>query len=80
MKFIKIRDEVIMPKLVDMLGKAMAEHVGKEARFATAGARDDHERLQITVEKTCSDPRFLGMWGKSQAQKQKKEWLELLHD
>ena len=78
MKFIQIRDEVIVPKLVDMLGKTMAESLSRESRFATAGAKDDNERLHITVEKTCSDERFIGMWGTAQADKQKEEWLELL--
>lgn len=78
MKFIEIRDEVIRPKLVDMLGRAMAETIYKNAGFATVGARGDRESLQVFVEKTCSDPRVVGMWGTSQAEKQKMEWLDLL--
>lgn len=78
MTFIEIRDDVIKPKLTDMLGKAMAEIICKNAGFATAGVRGDQETLQVFLEKACSDPRFVGMWGTSQAETQKREWLELL--
>jgi hypothetical protein len=78
MTFIEIRDDVIKPKLIDILGKAMAESIYKNAGFATLGVRGEQETLQAFLEKTCSDPRFVGMWGTSQAEKQKREWLELL--
>lgn len=78
MKFIEIRDDVIKPKLIDMLGKAMAETIYKNAGFATACVRGERETLHVFLDKTCSDPRFVGMWGTSQAEKQKMEWLELL--
>jgi len=78
MKFIEIRDDVIKPKLIDILGRAIAETIYKKAGFATVGARGDQETLQVFVDKTCSDPRFVGMWGTSQAERQKMEWLDLL--
>lgn len=78
MKFSSIRDKVIKPKLIDILGKSLAEEIYTNARFAAAKGKDDRECLQYFVEKTCSDPHFLGMWGTAQAQKQKKEWLDLL--
>lgn len=78
MKAAFIRDKVIKPKLVDMLGHKMAEDICNEARFASMSAKEEKEQLEIFVEKTCSDPRFIGMWGTSQASKQKSEWLSLL--
>lgn len=78
MKFVSIRDKVIKTKLIDILGRAIAEEIYTNARFASIKGRDDRECLQYFVEKTCSDPRFLGMWGTAQARKQKKEWLDLL--
>jgi hypothetical protein len=78
MRFDIIRDDIIVPKLVDMLGNAMARDIFSNARFAASGARGEREILRVFVEKTCSDPRFLGMWGTVQAEKQKLEWLDLL--
>lgn len=78
MKFYAIRDNVILPKLVDMLGKAMAKDIHRNAGFAAVGAREERETLRIFVEKACSDPRFVGMWGTAQAEKQKLEWLDLM--
>ena len=78
MKFIFIRDKIITPKLVDMLGHKMAEDISKRARSSATTAREEKEQLKLYVEKTCSDPRFIGMWGTAQAQKQKQEWLDLM--
>ena len=78
MKFSSIRDKVIKPKLIDMLGKTMAEEIYTYARFASAKGKNDRESLHYFVDRTCSDQRFLGMWGTAQADKQKKEWLDLL--
>ena len=78
MEFSSIRDKVIKLKLIDMLGKTLAEEIYTNARFASAAGKDDRERLQYFVDKACSDQRFLGMWGTAQAQKQKKEWIDLL--
>ena len=78
MKYSTIRDKVIKPKLIDMLGEALAEEIYTNAWFDSAKGKDDRECLQYFVDKTCSDQRFLGMWGTAQAQKQKKEWLNLL--
>ncbi len=78
MRFIDIRDDVVKSKLTDMLGRVIAENILKNAGFATAGVRGERETLQVFLEKTCSDPRFVGMWGTCQAEKQKQEWLELL--
>ena len=78
MKFQFILDNVIKPKLVDMLGRKMTEDLFREAQFSSANANDDSERLRQFVDVTCSDSRFIGMWGTAQAEKQKKEWLNLL--
>jgi hypothetical protein len=77
MKSAFIRDKVIKQKLVDVLGQKMAEDICNEARFASISESDEKKQLEIFVEKTCSDPRFIGMWGTSQASKQKSEWLNL---
>ncbi len=78
MKFINIRDKVIKPKLIDMLGKTLAEDIYTTAQFATASTNDDRQKLRIFIDKICSDPRFIGMWGTAQADKQSREWFELL--
>lgn len=78
MNLITIRNQVIMPKLIDMLGRTMAEDIFQKSSFAAAGASNDQEALHMFLEKTCSDPRFIGMWGTRQAEKQKTEWLLLL--
>ena len=78
MKLAFIRDRIIKQKLIDILGHKMAEDICNEARFASISAKEEKEQLEIFVEKTCSDPRFIGMWGTSQALKQKSEWLGLL--
>lgn len=78
MKFTTIRDKVIKPKLIDMLGNTMAKDMFTKARFASANERDEKGMLKVFVTMICSDPKFLGMWGTAQAEKQKMEWLELL--
>lgn len=78
MKFSSIRDKVIKPKLVDILGKALAEEIFTNASLASTIGKNDRECLQYFVDKACSDTYFLGMWGTAQAQKQKREWLDLL--
>lgn len=78
MKYSSIRDKVIQRKLIDILGKSLAEDIYTEARFASVKGKDDLESLRYFVDKICSDPHFLGMWGTAQAQQQKKEWLDLL--
>lgn len=73
-----IRNQVIKSKLIDMLGRTMAEDICQKSSFAAVGAKSDQEALSLFLEKTCSDPRFIGMWGTRQAEKQKAEWLNLL--
>lgn len=78
MKATTIRDKIVKSKLIDMLGRTMAEEIYNKALFAATSAQSDEQNLQIFVERTCSDPKFIGMWGKAQAARQKSEWLGLL--
>lgn len=78
MRIDDIRDEVIKPKLIDMLGNTMADDIYRKAGYATLGVTNELEIPRIFVDKACLDPRFFGMWGTAQAEKQKSEWMELL--
>ncbi len=78
MDFESIRKKVILPKLTDMLGKMFAESLYQKASFASVAERDEQMKLNVFVSITCSDPKFIGMWGTAQAVRQKKEWICLL--
>jgi hypothetical protein len=78
MNFDTICNKVIRPKLTDMLGRVLAEGIYQKARFAAAAERDDQHKLRVFVATTCSDPKFIGMWGTAQAARQGHEWLALL--
>jgi hypothetical protein len=78
MKYLDIRDDVVKPKLMDMLGKAMAENLVNQAHIQTISTRREKQKLHVFVDTVCSDDNFVGMWGKAQAEKQKLEWLGLM--
>ena len=78
MNYLNIRDDIIKPKLTDMLGKTLAENLTNNAHIKTIGTHVDRQKLQIFVDKVCTDENFLGMWGTAQAAKQKNEWLGLM--
>jgi hypothetical protein len=73
-----IRETVIKPKLIEVFGTAIGNFLLTNGIVAGMQGSTEEEKLRLTVESICSDPRAVGMWGKVGAEKQKQEWFGLL--
>ena len=73
-----VREKTIKPKLIEMVGNSIASALITVATVEGAGGASEQEKLRLTVNSICADPRVLGMWGNAQTEKQKKEWLALV--
>jgi hypothetical protein len=72
------RDTVIKSKLIEVFGNAIASSLITKAAMAGMGGTSEQEKLRLTADYICADPKVLGMWGNAQAERQKKEWLALV--
>jgi len=72
------RETVIKSKLVEVFGNAIASSLITKAAMAGMGGASEQEKLRLTADYICADPKVLGMWGNAQAERQKKEWLALV--
>jgi hypothetical protein len=72
------RETVIKPKLVEVFGNAMASSLIAKATMASQGGKSEQEKLKLLADAICNDPKVLGMWGASQTERQKGEWLSLV--
>jgi hypothetical protein len=73
-----IRETVIKPKLLEVFGGVIGHYLLTNGIVAGMKGTTEDEKLKLTVESICSDPKVIGMWGAVGAEKQKREWLGLL--
>jgi hypothetical protein len=73
-----VRETVIKPKLTEVFGTALANTLLTKSITAGMQGGDEQEKLKLMVEAICTDQKVVGMWGASQADKQKQEWLKAL--
>lgn len=73
-----IRETIIKPRLLEVFGNVIGNFLLTNAIVAGMRGTAEDEKLRLTVESICSDPRAIGMWGATGAEKQKQEWLRLL--
>jgi hypothetical protein len=72
------RETVIKPKLVEVFGNALASTLITKAAMAGMSGTSEQEKLKLITDCVCTDPMVLGMWGNSQTERQKREWLSLV--
>jgi hypothetical protein len=74
----QIRDTIIKPKLAESFGGLMASALIASATGATAGCKDDKEKLAAMAKAICTHDKVKAMWGDAMASKREREWLGLL--
>ena len=72
------RETVIKPKLIEVFGNTIASSLITNATLAGLKGTTEHDKLNLMVEAICSDKKVVAMWGTSQTERQKKEWLGLV--
>lgn len=72
-----LRDTVIKPKLVELLGGNLGLAVLTTGLSASMKGKTDSEKAHLMVEAVCADKKLVGMMGAARAQQQKNEWLKL---
>ncbi|MCL5960123.1 MAG: hypothetical protein M1358_12565 [Chloroflexi bacterium] len=72
------RETVIKPKLVEVFGNTIASTLITGAIAAGMKGSSEHEKLKLMVECICANQKVVGMWGASQTERQKREWLNLI--
>lgn len=71
------RESVIKPKLIEILGATIANALLTHALVSSMQGKTEQERIRLMVAFICSDHRVIELWGASQTERQKKEWLAL---
>ena len=72
-----LQEKVITPKLIESFGGSLGKIIATNAVMSTFKVTDVQERKKVYVEAVCSHKRVVAMWGESQAQKLKREWMAL---
>ena len=72
-----LKETVIMPKLIESFGSSLGGIIAGNALIPTHKINDAQEKKKVFVETVCSHKRVVAMWGESEAQKLKREWMSL---
>ena len=72
------RETVVKAKLAEVFGNNIAASLNASATIAGMAGTSEQEKLKLIADCVCTDPRVLGMWGSSQTERQKREWLALV--
>ena len=70
----QVRDTVIKPKVLELMGERMGNSLLFRAATAAMSGSTEGEKLENTIKVVCSDPAFADMCGAAQITKYKTEW------